>query len=53
MDDIYERLKPQQREKFVKDMSKFVTWLKDQEEEDEEEEEEEEDEDESDDEDSQ
>ncbi len=37
VDEIYERVKPQQREKYIKDMAKFVSWLKDQDEEDEEE----------------
>jgi hypothetical protein len=43
IDDIYEKVQPQQREKYLKDMTKFLAWLKDQEDENEEEEEEEED----------
>ena len=44
IDDIYEKVQPQQREKYLKDMTKFLAWLNDQEDESEEEEEEEEEE---------
>jgi len=46
IDDIYDKVQPQQREKYLKDMTKFLAWLKDQEDGSEEEEEEEEEEDE-------
>lgn len=48
VDDIYDRVKPQQREKYINGMAKFITWLKQQEEDDEDEEDEEDEEEEDD-----